>query len=164
MFTETIFKPNFVAVREIGAPTNDFMIVCIFEKIPFAGMPELWNTVQRMHRRFEGTMPAMIRHSSNWISKLEREYLNTYWNEESREWGCSSSLKVFFNHPSDVPGFLSRLQNLSSRAGAISATGNRQISIEQVVRSLQDALDTAVAPGTINRSAVVHRFIEGIRP
>jgi hypothetical protein len=163
MFTETIFKPNFVAVREIGAANADSMIVSIYEKISHSGAPELWNTALRMVRPMDGQMAAMIRHSTNWINKLEREYRTDYWNEEIQEWRAPSTVPRFFlNQPHDHLSFLNRMQALSMRAGTSPSTPH--IPVDRVIRSLQSALDTAIPAGTINRAAVIHRFIEGIRP
>jgi methylphosphotriester-DNA--protein-cysteine methyltransferase len=78
MFTDIIFKDHLVAVRVINSTSAEAMTVTVYEIDGHAGVPELLHTWARMQRQLLGGMPAQIRHSANWINKLDREYRSTY--------------------------------------------------------------------------------------
>jgi len=166
MFSETIFNTNIVATREISASRAESMLVNIYKIEGLLVVPEMLRTTWVLSRTFEGEMPAMIRHSANWIQKLEREQPRSeYWLECMQDYGRGcSGWKVFLRQPQVTVDFINRVQREFGSAVMGAAPQARVLSTAQVTTAFQRALDSGLPIGSTHlRQPIMNAFVEALR-
>jgi hypothetical protein len=160
MFTELIFKNHIIAERQIVMGTADMMVVKIYDIVNRVSFPELMRGSLVFSRGFSGGMSALIRHSANWVEKLEREYRGPYWNDEREEWGISSEeQRVFFREPTSAVEFAARVTGALGGPTTIPRTPG--LSPEAVATAFQNALDHFPVPPSQRRN-VMDLFVQGL--
>ena len=180
MFSETIFKNNLVAVRSITNNTDSSVFkVTIYELVRWVVPDLILLTHRRLERIFEeSTMAARIRHSTNWIEKLDRQYTvslsaydtrrpttNPYWVADCAEWRDGGMDRLFMK---DVTGSLNVRTALRVFGPPnVSATGMvgdvHVIPHQRVVEAFQAALDNTVPVGTRLRNDILSEFTGRLR-
>jgi len=165
MFSETIFKPNLVAVRELTSWESERMTVSIYRRDPLRGIPELIYGSLRMRRTFEESIAGMIRHSANWINKLDREGISSdYWNEELEEWrvdlGEPDLRCIFLNQPASAIEFMNRVESLTAQAAPTARSS--EITPQALHRILHNALRDTFPVG-VDETRVKEAFVRRLK-
>jgi len=148
--------------------------VSIYSNLASVGQPEIFVGSHHFQRTFTGVMAAMIRHSANWMNKLDREFVaggtpghNSYgggvWRQEHEEWGVVTDgrpevRKVFLSTPSplNVSEFISRLTTPRAPATVGHLT----------TRVLFNALDVALIQANVTgqfRERAIDQFSHSLK-
>jgi hypothetical protein len=173
MFSETIIKTNIVAVRSISELNSDNIVVDIYERTGFFIDPKLIEARQVFSRIFEETsMAARIRHSTNWINKLDRECNvaerppgrafganhSDYWMDERAGYGETTGGARIFLSP--VQGDHAVMQFRDRIIATTRTPQNIPVDHSRVITAFQRALDPVFpSPANSMRRDIMQNFI-----
>jgi hypothetical protein len=169
MFIQTIFKSNIIATRTVSAGNTGTQIqVDIYTKATFPRLPGLFEATLRMRRLFEDrTSAANLRHSDNWINKIDRERVDSaYWNDERNEWAVVSETRTFlFQPPFNLEEFYQHLElvltpSTTTRPAAVPGSPDRTLTPDTLIGIVRTA---AVAVSPAGTPRIIERFKAELR-
>ena len=163
MFSEIVFKTGLIAVKSISPFQATQVVVDIYRILSPSQPqpPELISAASTMSRLFtDSSISGTLRHSDNWINKLERAGPESaVWEEESAEHGqgATGAVRLFLREivPASQGEFLGRI-----------SSGTPRNSVSLTAALFDEALDSALieqeVSGRFRRRRIITKFSENL--